>query len=434
MDSKLKRLSILVALLAVSAVALIILLTNRELWQQTVGSSTSIQETTEENGAASLASQQKTYASGFAKSDPGGLRGTSLSGFLRDETFFDHEKSNIEKQLELEKYQLYFMATSVEHDMRLQILDHQGMTITGIPFVVDVQGLGKYKDEDQDGILYLGGLKAGKYVVSLEPVENYYLPEAMTVYVKDRVEYTPIKDISLLIRTEDEIVAAEEDTEQKDVLAEDTDDTELTGLFELDGNGMPGIDVSKWNGEIDWQKVREAGIRFAVIRAGYRGSSTGVIVEDPLFKQNVEGALAAGIRVGVYFFTQAVDEREAVEEASAVLSLTENMNITLPVFIDTEGSGGRADSLDPETRTAVCRAFCKTIEGAGKKAGVYASRHWYYNMVYATELEQSYIWLAEYRDVPLYQGYYQMWQYTSRGHVEGIEGNVDLDISYIPEE
>ena len=433
MDSKLKRLSILTAILAIFTVGLIVVLTNRDLLPKAEQGGAVTSNGTPEEGQSADA-PETVYPDGFAGSDPSGRRGASLSAFLKDETFFDREKSNVEKQLELEKYQLYFMATSVEHDMRIQVLNYKGLTITGVPFVVNIQGLGKYKDEDEDGILYLGGLKAGKYVVSLEPVESYHLPEAMTVYVKDRVEYTQIGDISLLIKTEEDIIAEEEDTAFKDVMTEDVDDTELTDVFEFDGNGYPGIDVSKWNGEIDWQKVKEAGINFAVIRVGYRGSSTGAIVEDPYYKKNIEGALAAGIRVGLYFFTQAVDEREAVEEASAALSLADGYKIELPIYIDTEGSGGRADSLDVETRTAVCRAFCRTIENAGKKSGVYASRHWFYNMVQAEELEQSYIWLAEYRDAPLYQGYYQMWQYTSRGHVDGIDGNVDLDIGYIPEE
>ena len=190
--------------------------------------------------------------------------------------------------------------------------------------------------------------------------------------------------------------------------------------------------MSKWNGTIDWDKVKNAGVQFAIVRAGYRGSVTGSLVEDPQFVANMKGATAAGIPVGVYFFTQATDEKEAVEEASAVLELIRDFQLTYPVFIDTEGAGGngRADGLDAETRTLVCEAFCRTIENAGYKAGVYASRNWYNNNLQTARLENYHIWLAEYRSVPLYQGYYKTWQYTSKGKVDGIEGRVDMNITY----
>ena len=195
---------------------------------------------------------------------------------------------------------------------------------------------------------------------------------------------------------------------------------------------MLGIDVSKWQKEIDWDKVKNEGVDFAIIRCGYRGSVTGSLVEDPYFEQNIKGARAAGIKVGVYFFTQAVNEVEAVEEASMVISLVRDYELQYPVFIDTEGAGGngRADSLNVEERTAVCEAFCTTVKNAGLEAGVYASRNWYNNKLTVSTLESYAIWLAEYRSVPLYQGYYQMWQYTSKGKINGINGNVDLNVSY----
>lgn len=115
-----------------------------------------------------------------------------------------------------------------------------------------------------------------------------------------------------------------------------------------------------------------------------------------------------------------------------MLELIRDFQLTYPVFIDTEGAGGngRADGLDAETRTLVCEAFCRTIENAGYKAGVYASRNWYNNNLQTARLENYHIWLAEYRSVPLYQGYYKTWQYTSKGKVDGIEGRVDMNITY----
>ena len=127
------------------------------------------------------------------------------------------------------------------------------------------------------------------------------------------------------------------------------------------------------------------------------------------------------------------NKEEAVEEASMVLSLCEGYRVEYPIFIDTEGAGGngRADGLDIMARTAVCRAFCETIEGAGFSSGVYASRNWLNRNLSLTQLEDYMTWLAEYRETPQYGGRYQFWQYTSSGSVDGIEGRVDLDISYL---
>ena len=249
------------------------------------------------------------------------------------------------------------------------------------------------------------------------------------------MEYVPIDDISLLIKTEEEIDAELEDTGVKDAL-DDADKTEIKKLQAGSKNTQVGIDVSKWQGEIDWEKVANAGVQFAIIRAGYRGSSTGSLVVDPYFEANIRGAINAGIDVGVYFFTQAINEIEAVEEASMVLQLVEDYQLTYPIYIDTEGAGGngRADGLDVDTRTLVCEAFCRTVENSGYTAGVYASRNWLNNNLHTEQLDQYVIWLAEYRSVPKYEGYYEMWQYTSSGKVDGIEGRVDMDISYLKED
>jgi GH25 family lysozyme M1 (1,4-beta-N-acetylmuramidase) len=159
------------------------------------------------------------------------------------------------------------------------------------------------------------------------------------------------------------------------------------------------------------------------------------LVEDPYFAENIQGAIHAGIPVGVYFFTQAVNVMEAVEEASMVIAMVENYRLDYPIFIDTEGTGtggrGRADHLDASTRTDVCYAFMETVKSAGYHAGVYAARSWLYNQLELERLSSSIVWLAEYRDVPQYSGYYQMWQYSSRGRIDGIEGNVDLNLSYL---
>lgn len=198
------------------------------------------------------------------------------------------------------------------------------------------------------------------------------------------------------------------------------------------GSGKNGIDVSSHQGNIDWASVKAAGINFAIIRVGYRGSQTGALVEDSCFKKNIQGATANGINVGVYFFTQATTEAEAVEEASMALTLCSGYNLSYPIFVDTEnGSGGaRANGLDKGTRTACVAAFCKTIANGGRKAGVYASKSWYNSKIDASAFSNYFIWVAQYNTTCNYKGKYNMWQYSSKGSVPGIKGNVDVNIAY----
>ena len=198
------------------------------------------------------------------------------------------------------------------------------------------------------------------------------------------------------------------------------------------GSGNMGIDVSKWNGGIDWNAVRNSGVSYVIIRCGYRGSTTGALIEDPMFRSNIKGAQNAGLKVGIYFFTQAVNEVEAVEEASMVLGLIQGYNITYPVFLDVESSGGRADGISVDTRTAVCKAFCQTIQNSGYKAGIYANKTWFTTHIKTASLTNYKIWLAQYAAAPTYTATkYDMWQYSSKGRVSGISGNVDMNISYM---
>lgn len=196
-------------------------------------------------------------------------------------------------------------------------------------------------------------------------------------------------------------------------------------------SGVMGIDVSKWNGKIDWVAVKNSGVSYAIIRCGYRGSTAGAIIEDPTFTANIQGAISAGLKVGVYFFTQAIDEVEAVYEASYVLDKIKNYRITYPVFLDVEPSKGRGDKIDTATRTAVCKAFCETIKGAGYTPGIYANKTWLTTKLDANALSDYKIWLAQYAETPTYAGKYDLWQYKENGKIDGIEGDVDLNISYL---
>ena len=192
-----------------------------------------------------------------------------------------------------------------------------------------------------------------------------------------------------------------------------------------------GIDVSRHNGTIDWKAVKASGVDYVIIRCGYRGSLTGALIEDQSFRTNIKGATAAGLKVGVYVFSQAINEVEAVKEASLAVSLVKGYNLTYPIFIDTESSGGRADKIDRATRTAVVNAFCQTVASAGYKPGIYASKTWFEDKLNMGAIGNYKIWLAQYSTAPTYKGRYDMWQYSSKGTISGISTKVDLNYSYL---
>ena len=192
-----------------------------------------------------------------------------------------------------------------------------------------------------------------------------------------------------------------------------------------------GIDVSTWNGRIDWNQVARSGVSYAIIRAGYRGSSTGALIRDSAFSRNASGAAAAGIRVGIYIFSQATNEAEAVEEASMAVQLASGYHVSLPIFIDVEGSGGRGDRVSVAQRTANIAAFCRTVENSGYKAGVYANKSWFTHNINVGALTGYHIWLAQYAAKPTYTASrYDIWQYSSSGRINGIKGNVDMNMFY----
>lgn len=206
----------------------------------------------------------------------------------------------------------------------------------------------------------------------------------------------------------------------------------ISYTFGSDGQLMPtgtGIDVSKWQGNIDWATTSNA-VSFAIIRCGYRGSSGGIAM-DPKFLQNMKGAKAHGVRVGVYFYSKATNEAMAVEEASAALSFVQQAGggLTLPIYFDMEDACQKG--LSKEENTAIANAFCATVAAGGHSAGVYASKSWFDNRMNAGSIGGNYsIWVARYNTYLGYSGRYNMWQYSSKGSIPGISGNVDLNIAY----
>lgn len=190
---------------------------------------------------------------------------------------------------------------------------------------------------------------------------------------------------------------------------------------------MRVIDISQFNGKIDFKEVKETAVDGIIIRGGYRGASTGKLVKDKNFDTNITGAV--GFPVGVYFVTQAITETEAREEARFCLDLIKDFDTVLGVYWDTENynGNGRADAgkITRQHRTDLALAFCQELESHGVRAGVYASLFWFNNYLDYNRLKTYKIWIAKYSQIaPILS--YNGWQFTDIGRVDGINGNVDI--------
>ena len=197
-----------------------------------------------------------------------------------------------------------------------------------------------------------------------------------------------------------------------------------------------GIDVSKYQKKIDWNKIKKAGVSFVIVRIGYRGyGEAGTLVLDPMFEEHFTNARNAGMKMGVYFFSQATTEAEAQEEAFACAYVLNGRKLDYPIFFDTEASTssngtGRADGLGMEDRTKCAIAFCEEVKAQGYQPGVYASTTWYRKRVDLDSLKKYTIWNAHY-GVPASPIDCAMWQGTRRARINGYDGELDANISYI---
>ena len=202
------------------------------------------------------------------------------------------------------------------------------------------------------------------------------------------------------------------------------DDEEYTSRF--------GIDVSHHQGDIDWEKVRAEGVTFAFIRIGYRGyGKEGKICPDTRALENIKEAQAQGIDVGVYFFSQAVSEAEALEEADFVLSSLENIDLQLPVVYDPESildDEARTDNVTGEQFTKNTRVFCDTVREAGYEPMIYSNMLWEAYEFDLAQLSDLDIWYADYEKEPQTPYHFTFWQYSNEGTIDGIEGAVDLNL------
>lgn len=215
----------------------------------------------------------------------------------------------------------------------------------------------------------------------------------------------------------------------------DEDGWKLNGQYmQYDKEGyysMIGVDVSKWNGDIDWFALRKQGIEFVLIRVGFRGYEYGELVLDEKFYEYMDGASAAGLAIGLYFFSQAINQNEAIDEAEFVIDKMAGYRVELPIFIDTEAvpdAFARTNGMFVENYTQNAIAFCKTIEAQGYHAGVYASRKWFKRILNLPELANYEIWYAKYGNTPGEDVAFDIWQYTAEGKLEGCDGNIDLNV------
>ena len=199
---------------------------------------------------------------------------------------------------------------------------------------------------------------------------------------------------------------------------------------------LAGVDVSGYQGSIDWPAVKAAGADFAMVRVGFRGYGTGALVEDECFAQNAADAADAGLTVGAYFYSQAVTEEEAAEEARFVTERLRNADIRGPVAYDLEfytADEARTDHLTGEQATRNALAFCRVIREAGYEPVVYMNLHWAGSMYGMEELADLPVWLAAYDALPALNRGITLWQYSESGTVDGIGGPVDLDLWFIKE-
>ncbi len=277
--------------------------------------------------------------------------------------------------------------------------------------------------QDEEALKVLDGIRESlsEGTTTIETLRPYY-PDDLVVVSGGKFHFVPI-DRTL---------------KQSELTPENLNVLE-TGEFQYLTDGQvtshKGIDVSSHQGDIDWEKVAADGVEFAIIRVGFRGYGTGKLVEDEKFEDNIRGAKAAGIKVGVYFFSQAINEEEVQEEAELVLEKIEPYELDCPVVYDVEkvaDSSGRMNGISVEERTNLTLLFCQTVEKAGYTPMIYHNTEMAALMIDLAALEDYDKWYASYSDQMFYPYEYKIWQYSEKGSVSGIKTDVDLNISFAP--
>ena len=273
------------------------------------------------------------------------------------------------------------------------------------------------KAEGRKGVLdsIKESLENGNTVISV--LKSLY-PEYIVVAANSKYNFVEINDE--LAKNNFNIDNLSEDELGRYVYSSDG---ELTSRF--------GIDVSSHQGDIDWEAVKAEGVEFVFVRAVYRGYGTGKLVIDEKCLQNIEGAQAVGIDVGVYVFSQAISQAEVLEEASTVIGLLDGYTLQLPIVFDVEkvaDSSARTNALTVQERTDLTKAFLEAVKNAGYQPMFYHNTEMGAMLLDLTQLTEYPKWFAGYNREFYWPYEYDIWQYSETGRVNGINGNVDLDI------
>lgn len=326
---------------------------------------------------------------------------------------------------------------SVDVDNQTAQKQEPGMPNQDVPAVTEAAAAGEDSMSDADATAI------AELMQSKEAEVEQAMKDRMKALVTGE-DGSPLKMLrsffpeNLIYSFENEYVFAPvlEEVEKHSLLEENFQKTE-EGLMQYVENGAvtshKGIDVSKYQGTIDWSAVKEEGIEYAFIRLGLRGYESAKIVLDEYYEANMKGANSAGVAAGVYFFTQAVTVEEAKEEADFVIERLAGYDVSCPVVFDVErisGGKGRADQLTKEERTDITIAFGEAVKAAGYTPMIYGNVVCFTRLLDMTKLNDYEKWYAFYDDY-MYMPYnVSCWQYTEKGLVDGIPGNVDLNISF----
>jgi GH25 family lysozyme M1 (1,4-beta-N-acetylmuramidase) len=296
---------------------------------------------------------------------------------------------------------------------RIQIEDGQTYTSDEVEALVD-----EAKEEGRVSVLssIKESLENGNTVISV--LKSLY-PEYIVVAANQKYNFVPINETLAKNSYKIDSLVIDEEKGRFSYM----EDNQVTSRF--------GIDVSSHQGDIDWQAVAADGVEFAFIRAVYRGYGTGKLVIDEKCLQNIDGAQANGIDVGLYVFSQAITEDEVLEEANAVISLLDGRSLQLPIVFDVEkvsDSEARTNALSVQDRTDLTIAFLKAIENAGFDTMIYHNTEMGAMLLDLTQLTEYKKWFAGYNPEFYWPYEFDLWQYSETGSVNGIKGPVDLDI------
>lgn len=272
----------------------------------------------------------------------------------------------------------------------------------------------------------------GDYTWTLEPGEEAYIIDA-NFWNFARASYVLIGEIPNceFYKIVKEVPRNNYETDNFHM---DEGDSTLMYYYGNDGSvaSSLAVDVSSYQTELDWELLRQAGVTIAFIRVGYRGyGAEGKLKEDEMFRTHIEGAKAAGMRVGIYFYSQALNYDEGVAEAQFAMSVASGYSLDMPIVIDTEElnvEGARTADLSVDARTDAVVGFCETVKNAGYTPMIYSNRNWFIQQLDLTRLGEYKFWLAQYANQPDFPYVYSGWQYTGNGTIAGLGQEIDINV------